>query len=134
MKYILLAGRILFSFLFIMSSFGHFGEATISYAASKGVPAASFLVPLSGIIELVGGLSILLGYKAKYGAWLIVIFLIPVTFMLHNFWTITDPMAQQMDMAAFMKNISMIGTALMITYFSSGPLSIDSLKKQNTGV
>jgi len=111
-----------------MSSFGHFGEPSISYAASKGVPIASFLVPLSGIIELIGGLSILLGYKAKYGAWLIVIFLIPVTFMLHNFWTITDPIAQQMDMAAFMKNVSMTGAALMIAYFGTGPLSIDNRK------
>lgn len=125
MKYTLLLGRILFSLIFIMSSFGHFGEQSIGYAASKGVPMASILVPLSGIIELVGGLSILLGYKAKYGAWLIVLFLIPVTFMLHNFWTITDPMAQQMDMAAFMKNISMTGAALMIAYFGTGPLSID---------
>lgn len=130
MKYILLAGRILFSFLFIMSSFGHFGEPSIGFAASKGVPAASFLVPLSGIIELAGGLSIITGYKAKYGAWLIVIFLLPVTFMLHNFWTITDPMAKQMDMVMFMKNISMLGGALMITYFGSGPLSVDNLKKQ----
>ncbi|MNY69960.1 hypothetical protein D3C86_2079850 [compost metagenome] len=53
-------------------------------------------------------------------------FLIPVTIMLHNFWTITDPMAQQMDMAAFMKNVSMIGAALMIAYFGSGPLSLDN--------
>ena len=125
MKYTLLLGRILFSLIFIMSSFGHFGEQSIGYAASKGVPMASILVPLSGIIELVGGLSILLGYKAKYSAYLIVLFLIPVTFMLHNFWTITDPMAQQMDMAAFMKNISMTGAALMIAYFGTGPLSID---------
>jgi putative oxidoreductase len=111
-----------------MSSFGHFGEPSIGYAASKEVPMASFLVPLSGIIELIGGLSILLGYKAKYGAWLIVIFLIPVTFMLHNFWTITDPMAKQMDMVSFMKNISMTGAALMIAYFGTGPLSLDNRK------
>ncbi len=132
MKYTLLAGRILFSLIFIFSSFGHFSEPSIGFAASKGVPAASVLVPLSGIIELLGALSILLGYKAKYGAWLIVIFLIPVTFMLHNFWTIEDAMAKQMDMAAFMKNISMTGAALMIAYFGSGPLSIDNLKNETT--
>ena len=126
MKYSLLAGRILFSIIFIMSSFGHFGEQTIGYAASKGVPAAGVLVPISGIIELLGGLSIILGYKTKWGAWLIVLFLLPVTFMLHDFWTITDPMAQQMDMAAFMKNISMIGAALIIAYHGSGPLSLDN--------
>jgi len=126
MKYSLLAGRILFSIIFIMSSFGHFSEQTIGYAASKGVPAAGVLVPLSGIIELLGGLSIVLGYKIKWGAWLIVLFLLPVTFMLHNFWTISDPMAQQMDMAAFMKNISMIGAALIIAYHGAGPLSLDN--------
>ena len=126
MKYSLLAGRILFSIIFIMSSFGHFSEQTIGYAASKGVPAAGVLVPLSGIVELLGGLSIVLGYKIKWGAWLIVLFLLPVTFMLHNFWTISDPMAQQMDMAAFMKNISMIGAALIIAYHGAGPLSLDN--------
>lgn len=126
MKYTLLAGRILFSLIFLLSSFGHFSEPSIGFAASKGVPMAAFLVPLSGIIELIGALSIILGYKTRYGAWLIIVFLIPVTVMLHNFWTITDPMAQQMDMAAFMKNVSMIGAALMIAYFGSGPLSIDN--------
>lgn len=131
MKYILLAGRILFSLIFLLSSSGHFSEPSIGFAASKGVPMASFLVPLSGIIELIGALSIILGYKARYGAWLIIVFLIPVTVMLHNFWTITDPMAQQMDMAAFMKNVSMIGAALMIAYFGPGPLSLDNRNKNS---
>ncbi|TRW26529.1 DoxX family protein [Flavobacterium zepuense] len=131
MKYSLLAGRILFSLIFIISSFGHFGEQSIGFAASKGVPLAGVLVPLSGIIELFGGLSIILGYKTKWGAWLIVLFLLPVTFMLHNFWTITDPMAQQMDMAAFMKNISMIGAALIIAYHGAGPLSLDNRATRN---
>lgn len=126
MKYALLIGRILFSIIFIMSSFGHFSEPTIGYAANKGVPMANVLVPLSGIIELLGGLSVLLGYKTKWGAWLIIIFLVPVTFMMHNFWTVTEPMAQQMDMAAFMKNISITGAALIIAYFGAGPLSLDN--------
>ncbi|XZF16559.1 DoxX family protein [Chitinophagaceae bacterium MMS25-I14] len=129
MKYILLAGRILFSFIFLVSAAGHFSGTTISYAAAAGVPAASFMVPLSGIIELLGGLSILLGYKAKWGAWLIVLFLVPVTFYMHAFWKITDPMAKQMDMAAFMKNVSMLGAALMISYLGSGPLSLDNRSK-----
>jgi putative oxidoreductase len=49
------------------------------------VPTASVAVPLSGIIALLGGLNILSGYKAKYGAWLIVLFVVPVTVMMHNF-------------------------------------------------
>jgi len=125
MKYIVVLGRILYVAIFVMSGPNHFTAGAISYAASKGVPMASLVVPLSGIIALVGGLSILLGYKAKYGAWLIVIFLLPVTFMIHNFWTYADPMQAQMQMANFMKNLSILGAALMIAHFGSGPLSVD---------
>jgi putative oxidoreductase len=131
MKYALLAGRILFSLIFLMSSFSHFSPESAGFAAAKGVPAASVLVPISGVVELLGALSIILGYKTKWGALLIVIFLLPVTFMLHNFWTATDPMAQQMDMAMFMKNIGLLGGALIISYFGAGPLSIDNRVKKN---
>ena len=107
-KYIPLLGRILFSAIFILASFNHFSTATIDYAAAQGVPMAGFLVPVSGIIALLGGLSILLGYKARYGAWLIVIFLVPVTHMMHRFWTIADPMAHEIQMIMFMKNMAML--------------------------
>ncbi len=125
MKYIVLLGRILYSTIFLMAGPNHFTAGTIGYAASKGVPMASIVVPLSGIIAFLGGLSILLGYKSKYGAWLIVIFLVPVTFMIHNYWTYTDPMQTQTQMVHFMKNISMLGAAFMIAHFGSGPLSVD---------
>ena len=126
MKYALLIGRILFAVIFLMSGPAHFSAATIGFAASKGIPMASVLVPLSGIVEIIGGLSVLLGYKTKWGALLLIVFLIPVTFTLHTFWNITDPMMRQIDMAAFMKNISMTGAALMIIYFGAGPISIDN--------
>jgi putative oxidoreductase len=129
MKYIPLIGRTLFSLIFLMTIMGHFSSGTAAYAASAGVPMANVLVPLSGIIATLGAISIILGFKAKMGAWLIVLFLIPVTFMMHKFWTITDPMAMQMQMSVFMKNISMLGGALMITYFGAGPVSIDNMKK-----
>jgi putative oxidoreductase len=128
MKFLVLLGRILFSLIFLMTILGHFSAPAIGYAASQGVPAASILVPLSGIIAFLGAVSIILGYKAKIGAWLIIIFLLPVTFSMHKFWAMTDPMMQQMQMAMFMKNISITGAALLITYFGSGPLSIDSKK------
>ncbi len=126
MKFISLIGRILFSLLFLMAIMGHFSSGTIAYAASAGVPMASIMVPLSGIIAFIGGLSIVLGFKTKIGAWLIIIFLIPVTFMMHKFWTVSDPMAQQMQMANFMKNMGLIGGALFLTYFGAGPISIDN--------
>jgi putative oxidoreductase len=129
MKYIPLIGRILFSLIFIMTILGSFSVGTIAYASSAGVPMASMLVPLSGIIALLGALSIILGFKAKIGGWLIIIFLIPVTFYMHQFWAVQDQMAMQMQMANFMKNISMLGGALLITYFGAGPVSIDNMKK-----
>jgi putative oxidoreductase len=126
MKYFLLLGRILFSLIFIFSGVHHFSPAIIDYASSQGVPMATFLVPLSGIIAILGGLSIALGFKAKWGAWLIIIFLVPVTFSMHKFWTITDPQASMVQMIMFMKNISMLGGALIISYFAAGPVSVDS--------
>lgn len=126
---IVLLGRFLFTLIFIMSGPRHFMSQIIAYAASQGVPMASIAVPLSGAIALVGGLSILLGYRAKIGAWLIVLFLVPVTPMLHKFWGVTDPMMQQMQMAMFFKNVSMLGAALVITQLGSGPWSLDARKK-----
>ena len=125
MRYIVLLGRILYSAIFLMSAPGHFPAATIAYSAGKGVPLASIAVPLSGAIAFFGGLSILLGFKARYGAWLIVIFLVPVTLMMHNFWTVAEQMMRQMQQINFMKNISMLGASLMIAHFVSGPLSTD---------
>lgn len=118
-------GRLLFVLIFAMAGLTHFMKQTIGFAASQGVPMASVLVPASGIIALLGALSILVGYRARLGAWLIVIFLIGVTPM-HKFWGITDPMMQQMQMVMFMKNLAMLGGALLITQFGSGPWSIDS--------
>jgi len=83
---IVLAERVLFSLLFLMASFNHFKSQTIAYTASQGVPLASIAVPLSGVIALLGALSILVGYKAKLGGWLIALFLIGVTPMMHKFW------------------------------------------------
>jgi putative oxidoreductase len=128
MNYLVLAGRILYALIFIMAGPGHFSANSIAYAASKGVPLASIAVPLSGIMAFAGGLSIALGYRAKWGGWLIVLFLVPVTIMMHNFWAMTDPAMAQLQQVMFMKNLSMLGAALLIAHFGSGPLSLDSRK------
>lgn len=129
MKYMILTGRILYAIIFLLSVLPHFSGETIGYAASQGVPMASILVPLSGIMAGLGGISVALGYKARYGALLLVAFLIPVTFMMHNFWAIPDPMMARMQQAMFMKNLAMIGAALMVVYFGAGPLSFDERVK-----
>lgn len=126
----ILAGRVLFSLIFILSGPNHFSKQTIAFAAAQGVPLASVAVPLSGAIAVVGGLSILLGYRAKIGAWLIVLFLVPVTFSMHKFWGVTDPMTAQIQMIMFMKNISILGGALLISQFGAGPLSLDARRSR----
>jgi len=126
MKYVVLLGRALYAAIFIIAGPGHFSAGTISYAAHQGVPMASIVVPLSGLMALIGGLSILVGYFARYGAWLIVIFLVPVTLIMHRFWGIPNPSMAQIQQIMFMKNLSMLGAALLITHFGSGPFSFDS--------
>src|SRR6266478_6421148 len=117
MKYIVLLGRILYSLMFLYSGLFLFSGMAIGFASSKGVPLASFFVPFSGVMAIVGGLLIVLGYKAKLGAWLIVAFLIPVTFSMHAFWKEIDPIQKQMQITMFMKNISMLGGAFLIAWF-----------------
>jgi putative oxidoreductase len=90
---VILLGRILFSLIFIVAAPRHFSPEGIRHAAELGVPMAGLLVPLSGAMALLGGLSIALGYQAKPGAWMLVAFLLPVTFAMHAFWKLTDPVA-----------------------------------------
>ncbi|HZW93337.1 MAG TPA: DoxX family protein [Candidatus Eremiobacteraceae bacterium] len=126
---IVLLGRLLFVLIFLMSGPRHFLSQTIAYAAAQGVPMASIAVPFSGLLAFLGGLSILLGYRAKIGAWLIVLFLAGVTPMMHKFWAVTDPMMYQMQFVMFMKNVSMMGAALLISQLGSGPWSLDSRRR-----
>jgi putative oxidoreductase len=106
----------------------HFSAQGIGYAAQSGVPWPNVLVPLSGILALAGGLSVLLGYHARIGALLLVLFLIPVTLTMHAFWNIPDATMARMQMVMFMKNVSMLGAALMILHFGAGPISIDAAR------
>jgi putative oxidoreductase len=126
---IALLGRILFSSIFILASFGDFSSKGIGEAARHGVPMPSLLVPLAGVLTLVSGLSIVLGYRARWGAWGVVVFLAIITPVMHNFWAVTDANTAAMEMAQFMKNVAMLGAALMIAYQGSGPLSLDSRRR-----
>jgi len=126
---VVLLGRLLFALIFLMSGPMHFSSQTIAYAASQGIPLASIAVPLSGVLALAGGLSIVLGFRARIGAWLIVLFLAGVTPMMHKFWGVTDPMMHQMQFIMFMKNVSMMGGALLISQLGSGPWSLDARRK-----
>src|SRR6185312_17270235 len=122
MKFAVPVGRLLFSLIFIMGGLHHFSSGMVAYAASAGVPLANIAVPLAGIFAVVGGLSVLLGYKTRYGAILLILFLVPVTFMMHAFWK-ADPNMADIQQIMFMKNLAMIGGALFLFHFGAGPVS-----------
>ncbi len=118
-------GRTLYAAIFILAAFGHFARPTIEYAAHQGVPFAGVLVPASGLMALLGGLSILTGYRTRVGAALVILFLVPVTFTMHAFWAVHDPQMAEMQRAMFFKNVSLVGAALLLFHFGAGPYSFD---------
>jgi putative oxidoreductase len=125
-QYLVPIGRAMFVAIFLMAAPGHFAQGTIERAAAQGVPLASLAVPLSGLLAVAGGLSVLFGYHARIGAWLLALFLVPVTLTMHRFWGVADPGAAQIQEIMFMKNVAMLGGALLIAYFGAGPISVDA--------
>ena len=125
MRWLYLVGRILFALIFITAAPRHFTYEGIQHAADLGVPLASVMVPISGLMAIAGGLSLAVGYKAKCGAWLLVVFLLPVTFMMHGFWRLHGAEQIHIQQAMFAKNLSMLGAALLLTQFGAGPMSFD---------
>jgi len=134
MRYVALAARQLFSVIFIIASAGHFTLATIASAAAQGVPMAGVLVPVSGVIALAGGLSLLFGYQARVGACLLVLFLVPVTLVMHRFWAVSDPAMVTLQFALFMRNVLMLGGALLVARVGAGSLSLDALLTEPVAV
>ena len=121
-------GRILFALIFIFAAPRHFTAEGIHHAAELGVPLAAICVPISGVMALAGGLSVATGYRARWGAWLLIAFLVPVTFMMHAFWRLQDAQAAHIQQAMFAKNIAMLGAALLLTQFGPGPISFGAKK------
>ena len=121
-----LLGRILLASIFLMSGIGKIGgfAGTAGYMGSKGLPMVEVLLAITIVIEIGAALMLILGWKAKIGAALLFLWMIPVTFMFHNFWTMA-PADQQLQTIMFMKNLGLMGGMLYIMTFGSGPMSID---------
>ncbi|MEL6787790.1 MAG: DoxX family protein, partial [Cyanobacteria bacterium J06607_15] len=88
--------------------------------ADQGLPIPQVLLIFTIAFQLLGGLSLLLGYKVKIGSILLILFLIPATLVFHN------PIANPDELNSFLKNIGLIGGLLMTIYAGAGALSIDS--------
>ena len=113
-----IVARILFSLIFILSGITHFTTMS-DYVnlMNPAIPFRPFWVMISGVVELAGALMILINYKPRLGAWLIVIFLVPVTFVVHGLAIITlaDPLMKAINVSMLLKGFAMIGGALFIT-------------------
>lgn len=116
MEIAFLIGRIIVGLYWLMGAINHFTQvkSMVPYAKMKNVPMAELAVPGTGVLLLVAGLSIITGFYPVVAVAALVVFLVPVTFMMHNFWTIEDPMAKMSDMIMFTKNISMLGYTLIL--------------------
>ncbi|MCL6432607.1 MAG: DoxX family protein [Leptolyngbyaceae cyanobacterium HOT.MB2.61] len=126
-KWILLIARICLAAIFLKSGFDKIVgyEETLKFMESAGLPFPGLLLPPTILIEWLGGLSVLLGYKTQWGAIALIIFLIPVTLIFHtNF-------AEQIQQIQFFKNLAIIGGLLMLIGTEPGALSLDARKKWN---
>ena len=121
-------GRFFLIVIFLLSALGNkipnFGS-TAKYMASEGVPAPMFLLAGAIVFLIVGSLSILVGYKARIGATLLLVFLVLATYWFHDFWTFEEAGAKQMQTISFMKNLALMGAMLMIIARGPGKPSLD---------
>jgi len=108
-------GRIIFGGYFIFGSYNHFRNIGMmsGYAKSKGVPLAPLAIFFTGLLLLAGGLSMLFGVYPVLGIIILFIFLVPVSFVMHNYWAITDPQDKMAQQVNFLKNMALIGALLM---------------------
>jgi putative oxidoreductase len=123
--YLVPVARLLFSLIFYWFAPGNFSEAAVNRGAQQGVPLAGLVVPLSGVIALVGAASVTLGYRARIGALLLLVFLLPVTFTMHRFWA-APAAAYQGQLGNFLRNLALVGGARLVCHFGAGPFSLDT--------
>ena len=121
-----LFGRILLTFMFVYSGFGKITgfEGTVGYIASKGMPVPQLMAIGAIAVELGAGLLLLVGYKARWAALAIFLFLIPATLIFHNFWA-SPPAEFRMQQINFMKNFAIMGGMLMVWAFGPGRFAFD---------
>ncbi len=109
-QYFVLSGRVLVSVIFVLSGLSKIVDwnSNTQYMVSAGLPMIPLLLIAAIITEVAGGLSVLLGWKARWGALLLFLYLIPVTLIFHNFWAYSG-IEMQTQLVNFLKNLSIMG-------------------------
>jgi putative oxidoreductase len=124
-------GRLLLSLIFVASAAGKLSDwqGPAKMMADKGLPAVDVLLSIAIALEIFGGVLVMLGFYTRCGAFALLVFLVPVSLIMHNFWTIDDVPQRMEQMINFMKNVSISGGLVMVLALGPGPLSIDSLRQ-----
>lgn len=123
-------GRVMLATIFLMSALGKKipdFAGTVEYMTANGVPMPNIMLVGAIAFLVVGGVSIVIGYHARVGAGLLIVFLVLATYYFHDFWTYAaDSTDFQMQMIQFMKNMGLAGAMLMIVANGPGSGSIDN--------
>ncbi len=123
-RYGSIVGRILLAAIFIVAGMNkllNFG-GTAADMESAGLPMVEVLLVATIVIELGGGLMIALGWNARWAALAIFLFIIPVTLIFHDFWTV-EGQEMQNQLNHFMKNLAIMGGMLYVIIMGTGPYS-----------
>jgi len=122
-----LVGRLLLALIFVMAGWGKITgfAGTTAYMASKGMPMVELLAVGAILVELGGGILLIIGWQARWAALALFLFVIPTTLIFHNFWAVSGPQ-QQVEMIQFMKNLCIMGGMLYVAAWGAGPLSLDN--------
>ena len=114
MNIAILVGRIIVGIFYLYNGINHFIKfgAMTEYAKFKGIPLAEVAVILSGLLLLAAAFTIILGIFPEIGVASLVLFFLPVTFMMHNFWAAAQEQ-QMAEIVNFSKNMALMGSALM---------------------
>lgn len=109
-------GLVLFGGYFVYNGVQHFihRRGMIAYATAMGVPLANIAIPVTGLLLLLGGLGLIFNFHPIIALWLLVIFLVPVTFKMHAFWNMTDLAVRAPNKINFFKNLGLLGAVLLL--------------------
>ncbi|WP_418319968.1 DoxX family protein [Piscinibacter sakaiensis] len=123
---LLLLARVMLAVMFVIAGFGKLGnlEGTAGYIASGGLPFASALAVIVGLLELLGGLAIIVGFQARWAALALGLFTIAASALFHQFWAV--PAEQQMvQQLLFMKNMAVAGGLFLLAAVGAGTVAFD---------
>jgi putative oxidoreductase len=123
-----LAARAMLTATFILSALRHLTHwsAALDEMVGDGMPRSSILLLGSITFRLLGGLSVLVGFRGRIGAALLVLFILPAAFLAHDFWAMPTE-RQTHEMIEFLNNLAIAGGALLVALNGPGPWSIDSI-------